>query len=471
MSELCSAIKRQKAKGAYGADDIPPTFLKHLPDNALEELLELFNISFQEADLPSEWRNAIIIPLLKAGKSAAELASYRPVSLTSCVVKLLERILADRIFHMAETKGWFSKFQAGFRKGRSCEDQILRVLQKIEDGFQRKLMQRSVMVLLDFSKAYDTVWKEKLLDSMLEKGVPVTYIRWLRAFLSDRRAKVNLNNTLSSSRVMYQGLPQGSVLSPLLFLFYINNLADLLPEDTLNVMFADDVSIVATDRDKNIAQEKVQAAIDIVVRWAKEWKLTLNATKSEGCFFSTWTNDAKWSPVLLVDGISIPHKKNPRLLGAILDTSLTLKAHVDKIEADTAKPLNLLRAVSHSEWGWDRKSLRAVFYALIQSKLNYAGAAWQPWLAQTHMERLDRIQNKGLRAITGMYQSTPLEALRLESGIPSYRTTSNRLILASHEKALRSTPDHPKRLALEEAVPRKVGNHRTSWALRARELA
>ena len=122
--------------------------------NAFEELLELFNISFQEADLPSEWHNAVIIPLLKADKSA----SYRLVSFIFCVVKHLERILADRHFH------WFSKFQARFRKGRSCDDQILRVLQKI-DGFQKKLTHRLVMVLLDFSKAYDTEWREKLLDA------------------------------------------------------------------------------------------------------------------------------------------------------------------------------------------------------------------------------------------------------------------------------------------------------------------
>jgi hypothetical protein len=136
MKELCAAIAKQKGKGAYGEDEIPPTFLKALQTKALTELLAIFNKSFRDADVPRLWRNAIIIPLLKAGKPASELASYRPVSLTSCIVKLLERILADRLHFLAETRGWFSKFQAGFRKGRSCEDQILRIVQAIEDlGF------------------------------------------------------------------------------------------------------------------------------------------------------------------------------------------------------------------------------------------------------------------------------------------------------------------------------------------------
>ena len=188
MVELCTAIAKMKRKSACGPDNIPPTFLKALETNALDELLTIFNLSFKNADCPRMWRNAVIIPLLKAGKSASELASYRPVSLTSCVVKTLESILAARLHHLAEKNGWFSHLQAGFRRGRSCEDQIVRMVQAIEDGFQRKPCHKSVLALLDFSKAYDTVWREKLLDSMLDKGVPIMIVRWLRAFLLEASA-------------------------------------------------------------------------------------------------------------------------------------------------------------------------------------------------------------------------------------------------------------------------------------------
>jgi len=104
-------------------------------------------------------------------------------------------------------------------------------------------MQRSVIALLDFSKAYDTVWKEKLLLSMHEKGIPLKYLQWLYAFLQNRQAKVRFNNELSNPRTMRQGLPQGSVLAPILFVFYIDNLAEILPEETLNALFADDVGV------------------------------------------------------------------------------------------------------------------------------------------------------------------------------------------------------------------------------------
>ena len=156
ISELQSAIKKMKGEGAAGPDNIPPLFLKSLGPLALQELLSIFNSSFSLAHCPQIWRVATIIPILKAGKSPSEVASFRPISLTSCVVKLRERIIADRLYYIAEKNNMFSRFQAGFRKGRSCKDQITQTVQAIEDGFQQRPMQHSVLTLLDFSKAYDT---------------------------------------------------------------------------------------------------------------------------------------------------------------------------------------------------------------------------------------------------------------------------------------------------------------------------
>ena len=124
MGELQSAIKRMKGKGAAGPDNIPPSFLKSLGPLALQELLSIFNSSFSLAHCPRIWRVATIIPLLKAGKSPSEVASFRPITLTSCVAKHLERIFADRLYYIAETNNMFSRFQASFHKRRCCEDQI-----------------------------------------------------------------------------------------------------------------------------------------------------------------------------------------------------------------------------------------------------------------------------------------------------------------------------------------------------------
>ena len=185
-----------KGKGAAGPDNIPPSFLKSLGPLALQKLLSIFNSSFSLAHCPRIWRVATIIPFLKTGKSAREVDSSCPINLTSCVVKLLERVIAGRLYYIAETKNMISRFQAGFRKGWRCEDQITSIVQAIEDGFQQRPMQRSILTLLDFSKAYDSVWREKLLFHMLNTGIPPSFIRWIRSFLSDRRDVFNSSTSL-----------------------------------------------------------------------------------------------------------------------------------------------------------------------------------------------------------------------------------------------------------------------------------
>ena len=210
MSELLSAIQKVKRKGAAGPDNTPPTFLKSLGPLALQELLSVFNSSFHLANCLWIWRIAIIIPLLKAGKLPSDLASFRPISLTSCVMKLLEHIIANQHYYIAESSNLFSRFPVGFCKGRSCENQILQLVQALDDGFQQRLMQGSVLTLLDFCKAYNIFWQENLLLCILDACISISFIRWLCSFLTDRRACLQLHNICSSSRHFNQSLPQGS---------------------------------------------------------------------------------------------------------------------------------------------------------------------------------------------------------------------------------------------------------------------
>ena len=366
MSELQSAIKKMKGKGAAGPDNISPSFLKSLGPLALQELLSIFNSSFSLAHCPRIWRVATIIPLLKAGKSPSEVALFRRISLTSCVVKLLERILADRLYYVAETN-MFSRFQAGFRKGRSCKDHITQIVQAIEDGFQHRPMQRSALTLLDFSEAYDTVWREKLLLHMLNTGIPPTFIRWIRSFLIDCRGRVQLFNVFSSSSSFAKGLPQGSVLAPLLFLFYINDLATTLTDDAVIALFTDDVSILTTARKRKDAEATVQS-VSPVVTWSQEWKLNLNTEKCEVCPFSAWSNNSSWNPTIFIGNQKIRVNTNPRILGVILDRSLTFNTHLKKLTASFASSIRIIRATAHTSWGWRHSTLKMALHALVRSK-------------------------------------------------------------------------------------------------------
>ena len=178
-----AALRKMRRRGAPVSDDIPPAFLMELGTKGRTELLKICNLSFTDANVPQIWRHGVIIPLLKRGKPASNIESFRPISLTSCVVKLLERMIAARLYTMAEEQNWLNNNQAGFRKGRSCEDQIIKLIQDVSDGFQAKKMQRTVMALLDYSKAYDRTWKERLLSKLHDYGTPRQVTKWIAAFL------------------------------------------------------------------------------------------------------------------------------------------------------------------------------------------------------------------------------------------------------------------------------------------------
>ena len=197
--------------------------------------------------------------------------------------------------------------------------------------------------------------------------------------------------------------------------------------------------------------------------------MTLNADKCEVCLFSTDTKEANWSPTIHIDGETLKHKPTPKLLGVTLDRTLSFTTHVDELAKTANKKLRIVSKLAYSNWGSDKFQLLRIFQAVVCSRMGYSASAWQPWISETQMNKLETIQNKGLRAITGQTRSTPVEALRLEAGVPSYATTSRRLILTSYEKAARLPRGHPRRELYNNPVPKR--NKRNSWRSTGMKLA
>ena len=181
-----------------------------------------------------------------------------------------------------------------------------------------------------------------------------------------------------------------------------------------------------------------------VVTWSWERKLKLNANKNEVCPFSTWSNDSTWNPSIFIDTQKVRVNTTPHLLGVILDRSLTFNAHLKKLTTSLTSSIRIIRATALTSWGWRCSTLKMAFHALVRSKLDYGAPAWQP--------------------------STLLEALHLETYVQSCATCSKRLIIKAKEKALRSTDDHPKRIALDVNIPQRLQS-RSSFRQKAAELS
>ena len=385
ISEMLAAINLMKGRGAPGPDKIAPQFLKKLGPTAQHLLIRLFNWSWRRGRCPQAWRNSDIIPILKKGKPAGEINSYRPVSLTSCVVKVFERMIAARLQHLAESNNWLADQQAGFRALHSCEDQVIRLSQSVSDAFQQKPMQRTVLALLDFSKAFDQVWRDRLLLQLVQIGTPLQFVRWIRGFLCCRTGRVKINGTPGKVVRFNDGVPQGSVLSPLLFLIAANSVASCSGDCHMS-LYADDVAIWSSSRSLPDACQRVAASTERVFEWSKEMKLTLNVEKCEATFFSTDTHEASFVPTVIVQGHSLPFNASPRFLGVTFDRTLFFRAHIDRIIA----------VLANKEWGWKTQQLRAVHLAIIRSVLTYAAAGWVPWISESGMQQIQRAENRAL---------------------------------------------------------------------------
>ena len=444
IEELLSAVQTLKKGKASGPDKIYPDMIRELPDIAYRWILEIFNLYWEKGECPQAWRSATIVPIIKKGKDPASVGSYRPISLTSCVGKLFEKMVKLRLVWWLEGNNRFSEWQAGFRTSRSTVDQCLRLSQHISDGFQQKPAKRTVLVLFDFQRAFDTVWREKLLTKMLSMGVPTKFVLYVKAWLVNRRAVVKIGEDYSRGRTFTAGLPQGAVLSPILFLIFINDLLSLFNDDTMVSAFADDLAIACSHQSKEEAQRMAQIETDKVIQWSLESRLQLNTNKCEAAFFSTSSNEARWTPTISINDAPIVHNPTPTFLGVTYDRTLSFSKHADNTAFKMNKRCNALRALSGTDWGWHRRSLRAVYVALQRSVAEYASPAWTPWTAKSHITKVERAQLKAARIITKAVASSPREAVLKEAELDTLEERYKRSAVKVADKWTHLPPEDPR---------------------------
>ena len=304
-TELDHQLQCLQRRKAPGPDGICNEHLAHLGPTARRALLRALNASWMEGAVPREWRQARIVPIPKAGKDRQRIGSYRPIALTSHLSKLVERLILARLRHIVEQNRLIPPEQVGFRERRSVEDSIGRLVQLVQDGWNAPksrskhapdgaCAQKYVLLAFDFARAYDTVDHRLLRVRLLELGVPRCFINWTWSFLRDRRARVEYQSATSGERVYRAGLPQGSVLSPALFLLWAAPLAAELQKipGTTAFLYADDTAALCSGNSILVAKERAQQAADTLVRWAQVSKMTVAGQKTQVLVLSQYACDA-----------------------------------------------------------------------------------------------------------------------------------------------------------------------------------
>ena len=418
--------------------------LKHLPRSGMDFLLHIFNLSWSSHFFSSICKTSSIIPIHKMGKPLDSPASFLPISLTSCVSKLFERIILLRLLFVLESNSILCPRPAGFRPGRSTLDQILYLSQFISGGFNKpRPGSRTILSTIDFSKAFDSVWHPTLFHKLISAGLFPCFARWTQSFLSDRRACVVYQNHKSRSFQVRRGVPPGSVLGPVLFSLFENDLPASLPPSVSCSLYADDLAIWSSCPSVPTAMEATQAALFRLERWSEYWCLFLNPSKCEASFFLVDPHQANLQPHFLSLNSRLRFNPTPTFLGVIFDRTLSFSKHTFSLKAKFFPRLKASCCICASSWSPSKESLSVLYKSFLRSLLTYASPGWFPFLSATNFTKLERLHRAASHAITGCLSSSPIPLLLSEASSPSLRVTLTHFILLSYERSLRFPTSFP----------------------------
>ena len=428
-------MQQLKKNKSPGPDEVYTEMLQNAGEEFMKAVLRLFKMSWSTTRVPVKWKEAEVKFLRKNGKkSYHDPGSYRPISLTSYLCKCLERIVTSRLYGYVEHFKLQDKEQEGFRKFRGTQDALLRLTQDIHNGFNKN--EHTAALFIDIEKAYDSVWRDGLMRKLKEKGITGRIWCWIRDFLSDRSAAINISGVKGEAFCTAIGLPQGSVISPLLFSLFIADWYENVKSE--KVKFADDGTIWISGDDWKGLLESLKVDFKEVLKWARKWRLKLSIVKTEFSMFSLDNQVLEEARMYNFDfeGQIVKYNPKPKILGVTLDEKLKFETHVEMVERKALRSLNSLRKVKETEI-ISPSCMLQLYKGLVIPQLEYAAPVWQIG----NCSALEKIQRKGLALCLGIPGTAGLEALELEAGVKPLELRREELAVRQAAKIMTKEDD------------------------------
>jgi hypothetical protein len=427
---------------SQGPDDIPPRFLKECAAVLTQHLHALFLHSLEAGCIPSEWKHCVVMPLHKGGQRT-QASNYRPIALLSCISKVMESLVDDYIRHHLYTTGFLAQQQHGFRRAHSCNTNLLLATDSWSSHLESG---RGVDVIyLDFAKAFDRVDHEILLAKVHRCGVDGSMLHWIRDYLQQRTFSVRVHGQLSNTLPAPKGVPQGSILGPLLFLIFINDVTSVMRNPCL--LYADDIKLWSPIT-SNLDGDLLQKDLDDLHNWAILNKLPFNASKCTVLHIKQSTPRDYF-----LDTVPLRPVTQQKDLGSIITSSLSFSIN----SALLARKANSVMYLLHRNLGRVHPDcFPTIFKTMVRPHLEINSLACAPMLMKD-MDTLERVQRRATKRVYGLSNTAYPDRLRkLNMFSLSYRRTRGDMIM-THK--ILHTPDHPCLSIIHRKAPDNLRGH------------
>ncbi len=442
LAEITQIISSTGAWKAPGRDNLPTGFLKMCGQPLAKAIAKIANASLACEYFPKRFRCANVVVLRKPGKSAKAQrtpGAYRPIALLSAIGKVIETAISRRIAKAAEEHSLLPNGQMGNRPARSTELAIRVVTEAVHTAWQHGAV--ASLLQLDIKGAFDTVNHTRMLDTLREKGYPMWVVRWTRSYLEGRTVRLRFDEAEAEPRELRAGVPQGSPLSPILFILYIASLYEALAADDLTTIgFADDTNIISCGTDAKENGKRLEQAWETCTKWARTRGMTFAPEKSELMHF-TRARAPITQPIRL-DNATIEPTESARFLGVWLDRKLRWARHLKQLNTKMERQKYALTKLAASAWGVSLVRARELYTKVVRSAIAYGASAWHTPSTNNEPKGLAKslltTQSQCLRTVAGAYRATPIHCLETEIAVPPLDLYLNKR-LVDFEQRLEAT--------------------------------
>ena len=390
--EVSDIIRNLNPNKSSGPHSIPTKILKEIVEIIAEPLAEIINLPFCKGIFINNLKISKVIPIFKEKGCASECSNYRPISLLSNINKIFEKLMHQRLYSFLSVNKCIYDLQFGFRNQHSTNHALIDLTEDIRETLDNSLF--AVGIFIDLQKAFDTVDHKILLSKLDHYGIRGIANDWFRSYLTNRQQYVFVNDTNSDLKYMLYGVPQGSVLGPLLFLIYINDLNKAIKFATVR-HFADDTCLLIKNKDLKKLQKQLNLDLKFLCKWLRANKISLNSSKTEMIIFRHSKKKTDYNLNVKINGKKLFPSSHVKYLGIYLDSHLNWSYQCDILAAKLSRINGILSKVRHLV---PQKTLKEIYHAIFSSVLSYGIQIWGQFESK-YIKRVTRLQNIAIKII------------------------------------------------------------------------